>query len=287
MRDPRLILPAGSAAHRMLSEAVQSRKAVFFAGLPGVGKTLLLQQTALLCRDAGRPLYLIQWDIARQGFETPEMLASYPEVEGTTHAAIRKAAGFWVRGAVAKWAAAHAGDDALLLGEAPLVGHRLIELARREQDAAEAFLAARSTEFIIPAPTLAVRRSIEAMREREMEKPRHIRESANAPPNVLTLLMQELLAAGDALGVSGARSARGYDPDVYSQIYTRLLEHRHARPLVIDECWPVVASPYELSMAAVELQPSPAEVHAAMEQAEALGRARLEYEAQNWFRPPA
>jgi len=59
-------------------------------------------------------------------------------------------------GAVANWAAAHAGDDALLLGEAPFVGNRLIELARREADAAECFLAARTTLFIVPAPTLAV-----------------------------------------------------------------------------------------------------------------------------------
>src|SRR6202163_2928650 len=169
MRDARLILPAGSRAHRMLSEAVQNCKAVFFAGLPGVGKTLLLQHTALLSHAAGRPFYLLQWDIARQGFETPEILARYPEVEGTTHAAIRRAAGLWVRGAVANWAAAHAADDALLLGEAPFVGNRLIELARCEADAAESFLAASTTLFIIPAPTLAVRRAIEATREREIE----------------------------------------------------------------------------------------------------------------------
>jgi hypothetical protein len=285
MRDARLILPAGSGAHRLLSEAVQNCKAVVFAGLPGVGKTLLLQQTALLSHAAGRPLYLLQWDIARQAFETPGILARYAEVEGTTHAAIRRATGFWVRGAVANWAAAHAGDDALLLGEAPFVGNRLIELARREADAAESFLAARTTLFIIPAPTLAVRRAIEATREREIEQPRHAREAANAPPNVLTLLMQELRAAGAALGVAGARSEGGYDPDVYTAVYLRLLEHRHTRALAIDECWPVIASPYELDMGASELHPSPAEVQTAMEQAEALGTAQLDYDVQNWFRP--
>jgi len=284
MRDARLILPAGSGAHRMLSAAVRKRKAIVFAGLPGVGKTLLLQQTALLSHAAGRPLYLLQWDIARQGFETPAILARYPEVEGTTHAAIRRAAGFWVRDAVANWAAAHAGDEALLLGEAPFVGNRLIELARREADAAEPFLAAGTTEFIIPAPTIAVRRAIEATREREIERPRHTREAANAPPNVLTLLMQELRAAGAALGVPGVRPEGGYDPDVYTAVYLRLLEHRHARALPIDECWPVIASPYQLDMGATELQPSPAEVQTAMEQAEALGSARIQYDAQNWFR---
>src|ERR1700730_9864932 len=285
MRDARLILPAGSRAHRMLSGAVQNCKAVVFAGLPGVGKTLLLQQTALLSHAAGRPLFLLQWDIARQGFETPGILARYPEVEGTTHAAIRRAAGFWVRGAVANWAAAHAGDDALLLGEAPFVGNRLIELASRESDAAEHFLAAPSTQFIIPAPTLAVRRAIEATREREIEQPRHAREAANAPPNVLTLLMQELRAAGAALGVAGARSEGGYDPDVYTAVYLRLLEHRHARALAIDECWPVVGSPYELDMGATELHPSPAEVADAVVRVEALGAVELERTVRQWYRP--
>jgi hypothetical protein len=284
MRDARLILQAGSGAHRMLSAAVRNCKAVVFAGLPGVGKTLLLQQTALLSHAAGRPLYLLQWDIARQGFETPGILARYAEVEGTTHAAIRRAAGFWVRDAVANWAAAHAGDDALLLGEAPLVGNRLIELARREADAAESFLAARSTEFIIPAPTLAVRRAIEATREREIEQPRHAREAANAPPNVVTLLMQELRAAGATLGVPGVRSEGGYDPEAYVAIYARLLEHRNARALIIDECWPVVSSPYDLDIGVTELRPSPAEVAAALGRVEALGALELERTVRQWYR---
>jgi hypothetical protein len=285
MSDARLILPPGSPVHRMLSGAVQNCKAIVFAGLPGVGKTLMLQQTALLSRAAGRPLHLLQWDIARQAFETPGILARYAEVEGTTHAAIRKAAGLWVRGAVAEWAEAHRSDDALLLGEAPFVGNRLIELARRESDTAECFLAARSTEFMIPAPTLVVRRAIEVMRAREIEQPRHAREAANAPPNLLTLLMQELRAAGAALGVPGARSEGGYDPDVYTAVYLRLLEHRHARALTIDECWPVVSSPYDLDIGVTELRPNPAEVAAALGRVEALGALELERAVRQWYRP--
>ena len=283
MSDARLVLPPGSAAHRVLSGTVRNCKAVVFAGLPGVGKTLMLQQTALLSRAAGRPLHLLQWDIARQAFETPGILARYPEAAGTTHAAIRRAAGLWVRGAVANWAATHAGDDALLLGEAPFVGNRFIELARRESDAAESFLAASTTTFIIPAPTLAVRRAIEAMREREIEQPRHVREAANAPPNVLTLLMQELRAAGAALGVPGARSEGGYDPHVYTAIYLRLLEHRHARALEIDECWPVVASPYDIDGGAAELRPNPAEVAGALACVEACGALELEQAVRQWY----
>jgi hypothetical protein len=285
MSDSRLILPPGSPVHRMLSGAVQNCKAIVFAGLPGVGKTLMLQQTALLSRAAGRPLHLLQWDVARQAFETPGILARYPEVEGTTHSAIRKAAGLWVRGAVADWAEVHRSDDALLLGEAPFVGNRLIELAWRESDAAERFLSAPTTQFIIPAPTLAVRRAIETLRAQEMERPRHVREAANAPPNLLALLMQELRAAGAALAVPGVRSEGGYDPDVYTAVYLRLLEHRHARALTIDECWPVVSSPYDLDIGVVELRPSPAEAAAALGRVEALGALELERAVRQWYRP--
>ena len=285
--DPRLILPADSMARRMLSAAARNCKAVIFAGLPGVGKTLMLQQMALLSHHAGRPLYLLQWDIARQSFEEPEILARYPEVDGSTHAAIRKAVGLWVRSAVADWAEAHRSDDALLLGEAPLVGNRLIELAWRESDAAEAFLAAPTTEFIVPAPTLAIRRAIESLRAQEMERPRHVREAANAPPNVLESLMQELRAAGAALGVPGAAQGGGYDPEVCVAIYARLLEHRHARPLIIDECWPVVSSPYELEIGASELRPTPAEAARALGRVEALGTAALEGAVRQWFRAPS
>jgi hypothetical protein len=271
----------------MLSAAVGHCKAVIFAGLPGVGKTLMLQQTALLSRAAGRPLYLLQWDIARLSFETPDILARYPEVDGSTHAAIRKAAGHWVRSAVAEWAAAHARDDALLLGEAPFVGGRLIELAWPDADAAESFLAAPTTEFIIPAPTLAVRHAIEAQRAREMAQPRHAREAANAPPAVLMRLMQELYRAGAALGVPGAEAADAYDPVVYPAVYAKLLEHRHVRKLSIDECWPVVASPYDLDFGVTELRPSEADAAAALARVESMGTAPLDSTVREWFLPGA
>ena len=35
-------------------------------------------------RRAGRRAHAIQWDVTRAAFETPEILARYPEVEGVT-----------------------------------------------------------------------------------------------------------------------------------------------------------------------------------------------------------
>ena len=123
--------------------------------------------------------------------------------------------------------------------------------------------------------------------DREIEQPRHARETANARPHVLTLLMRELRAAGTELGVPGARSEGGYDPDVYTAVYSRLLEHRHARALSIDECWPVASSPYELDMGAADLQPSPAEVADALAHVEALNALELEQGVRQWYLPAA
>src|SRR5687768_2694168 len=95
------VVPRDSGLYRTLHRAATERRCVFFAGLPGVGKSLLLQQTGLIAAEAGRRVALLQWDVVRGSFETPEVLARYPEVDGVTHAVIRKAVGLWARGAVA------------------------------------------------------------------------------------------------------------------------------------------------------------------------------------------
>ena len=125
------------------------------------------------------------------------------------------------------------------------------------------------------------------MRAREMVRPRHAREAANAPPALLDLLMRELRAAGAALGVPGSLAGEGYDPDVYAAIYMRLLERRHVEVLPIEECLPAAASPYELGVGVAELRPAPAEVGSAMAQVEALGERGLQETVQSWFRSAA
>jgi signal recognition particle GTPase len=94
------ILRTGSALLEDLSRAARDDRCVFFAGLPCVGKTLLVQQLALLAHGVGRRVHLLQWDVARLAFETPALLSRYPEVDGVTHAALRKAVGVWVREAL-------------------------------------------------------------------------------------------------------------------------------------------------------------------------------------------
>jgi hypothetical protein len=278
-----LILPPDSDLYRALAAAAQARRCVFFAGLPGVGKSLLIQQTALLAAQAGRAVHLLQWDVARGAFETPAILARYPEVDGITHAAIRKAAGLWVRRAVHAWDQAHPETCHLLIGEAPLIGNRLSELAQPRPDGVEALLAGPASTFLIPAPSAELRGAIERAREREMAAPLHERERANASLDVMQSLWVDLGEVAERLGAPAAGSAVGYDRDQYVGVYERLLRHRQAQVLDVTQRFEVRASPYDLTLVRSELLPTPTEVEAAMAAVESLPAGELEHQVGRWY----
>jgi len=278
-----LVLPRDSALYQTVTGAAREQRCVFFAGLPGVGKSLLIQQTALLATEAGRLVHLLQWDVARGAFETSAILARYPEVDGITHAAIRKAAGFWVRAAVHRWDRTYADPAHLLIGEAPLIGNRLSELAQQQPDEAEALLAGEHSLFLIPAPSAALRASIEQARAREMAAPLHARERANASVDVMQSLWQELGEVAARLGVPDARVGPGYDRDQYVGVYARLLRHRRAQILDVTRRFEVHASPYDLLAVASELVPSADEVDAAMRLVDSLAPRELERQVARWY----
>jgi hypothetical protein len=277
-----ILLPRRSAVYRALQRAAIERRCVFLAGLPGVGKSLMLQQLALLADEAGRTVHLLQWDVARGAFETPAILARYPEVDSVTHAAIRKAVGIWAREAVGRWHRALREARHLLIGETPLVGNRLIELAQRQDDDVEPLLAGAATLFLIPAPSREVRRLIEAARVREMASPRHERELANAPPALVRAHWREIDELAGRFGLTRSQPA-GYDPDVYVAVYRRLLRHRRTAALPITSALPVRASPYERAAPARDLLPTPDDVERFMARVEAYPPGRLEREVASWF----
>jgi len=278
-----LVLPRESELYVTLAAAARERRCVFFAGLPGVGKSLLIQQTALLAHEANRPVHLLQWDVARGGFETPAILARYPEVDGITHAAIRKAVGQWVRRAVFAWDRAHPDAAHLLIGEAPLIGNRLSELAQQRSDEVEPLLASDRSLFLVPAPSAELRRTIERAREREMADPLHERERANANLDVMQSLWAELGQVTARFGLSEAGHAAGYDREQYIGVYTRLLRHRQTRVLDVGQVFAVRASPHELAGVASELVPSSGEVASVMAQVEAMESAELERQVSRWY----
>ncbi|MCY4624497.1 MAG: hypothetical protein OXC99_05815 [Chloroflexi bacterium] len=273
-----------------LREIAHTHRMLFIAGLPGVGKSLLLRELAESAHADGRAVYLLQWDVARCPICSPTLLARYPETNGITHAVLRKAAGLWARDAVAAWAAEHADDGALLAGETPLVGHRFVELARPAADAAEPALSSGSTRFLVPVPTVEVRRAIEAARAATTERPRHEREQNDAIPGVLRILWAELFVA--AAQVAAERGDPppvdiGYDPETYKAVYSRALRVRHWEPLRVETALPPQdRSVYDVQAPAQDLAPSEAEAEAyvARVEREYPDLAVLQRETETWWR---
>jgi len=235
-----LVIPADSALYSTFAATLASADLVIFAGLPGVGKSLLLQQMALMAAAAGRPVTLLQWDVARQPFETPR----YPLKDGATHPRVIQAVGAWLRRALAQWAAASDAKD-LLLGEAPLIGGRFMEICRPADDAAEPLLRDERTRFLLPVPSVELRAHIESQRERSISAPRHENEAHDAPPDLLRALWRDLHQVAVALGLAAAATGDApYSPETYAAVYRHLLRRRHVEQISLRRLLPAATSVY-------------------------------------------
>jgi hypothetical protein len=264
--------------HARLERLARGSRMIFVAGLPGTGKSLLIHQLAHLAVAAGRVVHLLQWDVARPVFEASAAGRRHPMVDGVTDPIVRRAVGLWARRAVAAWARRHPGAAPLLIGEAPLVGSRLIELARPMDDEAEPLLAAATSRFVIAVPSVAVRRFVEAERERRVARPLNAREREDAPPAVLRALWRELVDVARCLAVPvpGGDDVP-YDPAVYRAVYERLLRHRHVDALALETVLAVRdRSVYDFSVAREDVVPGEAEASAAVREAEARGAADVD-----------
>ena len=259
-----------------LEALARDQRLVFFAGLPGTGKSLLIHQLAHLAHARGRRIHLLQWDVARPVFEASEAGRRYPLDRGVTHGVIRLAVGRWARGAVAGWHARHRGAEHLLLGETPFIGHRLIELARPAVDEAEPVLISPATTFVIPVPSRALREHLEAERARRARKPLHPREREDAPPEVLRALWRDLAGADVP-----------YDPAVYQRVYERLLRHRRAEVLPLHTRLRTDGiSTYDVRVPVRDLVPTPGEAAWAIAEVEAShpDAADVQREIDGWAR---
>jgi len=262
------------AAHRL----------VFFAGLPGTGKSLLVHQLAHLALSAGRSVHLLQWDVARPVFEASPAGRRYPLIGGVTHAAIRKAAGLWVRQSVVAWNERHPGPQHLLLGETSFVGSRFIELARRLDDPAEAVLTSMSCRFVITVPSRDVRRFLEAEREHRSVSPLHPREREDAPPQVLRDLWRQLAEVAGRLGISAPSD--DYDPIVYQRVYETILRHRNVEIVPLDVILPTgTLSVYDFAVDPPNLIPTEDETEAFIASVERRhpDRTALDREIDGWW----
>src|SRR4029453_15196364 len=149
-----LLLTPGSPLHDALTGLAAASRVVVVTGLPGTGKSLLIHQLAQLAQGTGRAVSLLQWDVARPVVEGSAAARAYPARDGVAHGMVRVAVGRGARAAIAAWDSARPAEG-LLIVEAPLVGHRLVELVRPMADASEALLSGPRTRFIVPVPPRA------------------------------------------------------------------------------------------------------------------------------------
>jgi hypothetical protein len=283
-----MILPLDSTLYQALSQLIHSQRLVVFVGLPGVGKSLLTQQLALMADQAGRHVHLLQWDVARQPFAADQyVLASYPEVDGVTHAAIRKALGLWVRAAIWRWHGQHADRANMLIAEVPLVGNRLIELAQQHDDEIEPLLSDSATRFVILIPSRELRRAIEGKREASSDS-KHSQSSTDAIPQVLRAAWREVRQVAQELKIAGpaAGDRAEYDPEIYQGVYTMLLKHRHTQPLPVSIHLPTEgSSPHHIPIQHSRLAPDADEVRSSIARAEQLypDMLALERAVNSWY----
>ncbi len=262
-----LLIPRESTLFQTLQRLVETKKMVFLAGLPGTGKSLLLQQLSILGHSIGRRPHLLQWDVCRLPFLTNDRVKEhYHEQDGITHAGVRKAVGMWARHAVGIWAERHRGDRDILIGEVPIVGNRLVELVRTEADPVEPLLVDEtSTFFGIPTPSRQVRQLIETQRKERSGSPLHEREKGDAQPGIMYALWEDLCAVALRFGLIDREESENrtgaYDPDLYCDTYSVLLKRRPSGRIDLDIPLSTEGrSVYDLSAGQKDLVPSAAEV---------------------------
>src|SRR5215475_3069929 len=113
--NPLLVAAADAGLYAHLRQLASGERCVFFAGLPGTGKSLLSHQLAHLAHALGRTVHMLQWDVARPVFEASAAGQRYPVVHGVTHGVIRRAAGLWARQALGQWHQRYSEPQHLLI----------------------------------------------------------------------------------------------------------------------------------------------------------------------------
>jgi hypothetical protein len=263
------VIPISSTLYDVLQASAHTHRMIFVTGIPGVGKSLLIQQLAIIARAAGRKVHLLQYNVAREPFESEGNLTKYPEVDGFTDPAIRKAVGLWARDAVMQWHTHHPTDEHLLIGELPLIGSRFIELVEPHNDAVESLLNSEAAQFVIPVPSWEVREVIEQRRAHTIADPQHEREKLDAPPNVLQALWEEVNRLARQIQLTKANPKTPYNPYIYGGVYEALLQHRHFKTILIEQVLRPTKSVYEMDVVASQLQATADEVAVYMGQVEA------------------
>jgi len=241
------IIPTSSPIFQTLQKMAQTAKVVIFSGLPGVGKSLYINQFQVIAATEGRKVTVIQWDIARKAFEIPAIAARYPMGDGVVHNGVKLSVGKWLVATMKEWLKEKEATQNLLLIEAPLVGHRFIELVKKQEDAElETFLKSPACQVIAPIPSKTVRAKIEADRRAQIAEDAKI--WVGAKPSVMLMLWKRICGIANQFGRNIPMDGQPpYDPEVYEFVFSKILKHRHFIPLYIDEIFNVnIADEQEL-----------------------------------------
>ncbi len=283
-----IILPENSELRRLFEKTVKQKRFVFIAGIPGVGKSLYVQQLALLAQKAGRVVHLFQYDVTRMAFEnSPIGQERYPEINGFTQPPMRKAVGMWAREGIVQWHHKYGGQQHILIGEVPLVGNRLIELVQKGFDPAEPLLSGDLAQFFTPVPSKRIRQKIEEARKASIANPRNEKEVKDAEPQVLKENWEQTFKLAETLGLIEPFDSDGdvpYEPAAYAGVFEHLLKHRPARTLHLDLDLKPQGSVYDLENIASEPHATPTEVTRIIEKMEkTMTREMIDAAVDDWY----
>jgi len=228
-------IPITSHVYKTLDALAEECKIVVFSGLPGVGKSLYVKAFQSLAKNKDKDLSLIQWDVARKAFETEKILSKFPMGDGTVHNGLKLIAGKWLLDEVELWIESHHDDDQLLLIEAPLVGHRFIELVQENSsEELEDYLRCEEVQIVMPIPTIEVRSLIEEARRQQLSDDAKV--WSGAKPSVMLMLWKMTCGIANEFGRSIDMDGQPpYDPEIYEFVFSEILKHRNFVPLLIDE----------------------------------------------------
>lgn len=239
MNSSKMVIPTNSPVFQALQKAATSAKAVVFSGLPGVGKSLYINQFQLIAAHLGRNITIIQWDIARKSFEAEAIATIFPMGDGVVHNGVKLSAGKWLLDTIKTWLATHSDDNNLLLIEAPLVGHRFIELAKiQEEKMVEDFFKSEAFQMIVPIPSKKVRAKIEADRRAQISD--DATTWTGAKPSVMLMIWKMICGIANEFGRDIPMDGQPpYDPEIYEFVFSKILQRRHFTPLHIDEIYSI------------------------------------------------
>jgi hypothetical protein len=283
--DADVVIASPGDLETALDSLARRHRMVFFAGLPGVGKSLFIRELARVAHGMGRTVHSLQWDVARPAFLSPAILARFPERDGVAHPIVRKGVGRWVRQAVLRWHREHERSASMLIGEVPLIGHRLVELVQVHADDAEPLLADAKTLFATPVPSVQVRAAI--ARARTFANPTNPRESADADIDIVQASWAEIHALAVDLGAAASIAAGRppFDPRAYAAVYRHLLRRRNALTVHVDVELAQAASVYDHAVEVTDIVPTEAEADSIVARLEREHtETEIEAEVARWAR---